>query len=191
MTNGGTISGGIGGGGPNFGAPGGAGGTGIANSGAIATLTNRGTIGGGAGGAGPDFGGSGAAAVLNEKGATIGSLVNQAVGAIRGGNGGAGALAVGAGGAGVSNGGTIAALANSGKISGGRRGGADGGGTGGAGVSNNAGAMIESLTNHATGPLPAHAVSSRRDAPLRRRLRPRRALWSAPEALRSDRGALP
>ena len=72
------------------------------------------------------------------KGATVGSLINQATGTISGGNGGVGGTSgAGAGGAGVSNAGTVMALTNSGAIS--------GGGAGGAGVANSG--TIIALTN--------------------------------------------
>ena len=78
---------------------GGAGGAGIANSGAITTLTNQGTIRGGTGG-GASFGsagGPGGAGVWNS--GTITTLTNS--GTIRGTRGGFGSSVGGAGGAGV------------------------------------------------------------------------------------------
>ncbi len=70
---------------------GGAGGTGIAKSGTIKTLTNSGTISGGFGGAGTT-GGVGGAGLPN--GGTIGTLTNS--GTISGGNGGGGSGSVAA-----------------------------------------------------------------------------------------------
>jgi hypothetical protein len=74
-------------------------------------MANSDLISGGTGGAG-SAGGAGGAGVLNEKGATIVSLDNEATGTISGGIGGPDAP----GGAGVANFGTITALTNSGII---------------------------------------------------------------------------
>ncbi len=150
----GTIVGGAGGaGGPT----GGAGGFAVANAGTITTLTNAGSILGGSGGTGSTVAGAGGAGVMNASGATLGSLVNQATGAISGGTGTAGgdgvanagaitnldnAGAIGGGGAmgaGLSNTGTIGAFVNSGAIA---------GGAGGAAIrSAGAGAAIGPIAN--------------------------------------------
>ena len=111
LTNTGTITGGLGGGGNTSGAVG-FGGAGIVNSGTIRTLTNSGTIGGGMGGS-TLSGGGGGAGVSNS--GTIKALTNN--GTINGGAGGgtiSSANIGGAGGAGVSNasGATITSLEN-------------------------------------------------------------------------------
>ena len=125
---------------------GGAGGAGVANAVTITTiLTNNGKISGGAGSRGV-----GGAGVVNAQGGTIGSLTNQAAGAISGGAGGNGAFFGGMGGAGVSNAGTITTLTNSGTIEGGKGGTgsfANGGAAGDAIYSAGANASIGSITN--------------------------------------------
>jgi hypothetical protein len=141
LTNatGGTISGGNGG--VNF-----FGGTGLANSGTVGTLTNKGTIRGGRGGAASSItGGAGGVGIANS--GAITTLTNS--GTISGGAGGAGASVGGAGGAGLSNakGATIVSLTNmsGATISGGFGAGDFVGGAGGAGVWN--AGTITSLTN--------------------------------------------
>jgi hypothetical protein len=141
-----TIGGGAGGTGGGGRGAGGPGGVGIANSGAIMTLTNRGSIGGGGGGYGRggisslSVGrGAGGAGIANS--GTITSLINS--GKISGGSG-----ASGAGGDGVSNAGTITTLSNSGKISGGNGGRNGSRSDGGIGVSN--AGTIKALTNSGT-----------------------------------------
>jgi hypothetical protein len=108
------------------------GGAGVSNSGTIKNLTNHGTINGGASYSPtwPSYGGAG---VSNS--GTITKLTNTS--AISGAAG-----TSDAGGAGVWNSGTIRTLTNSGAISGGMNGDAPG-----AGVSNESGAKIGSLTN--------------------------------------------
>jgi hypothetical protein len=76
LSNSGTIAGG-GGHNGQFGAKGGAGGTGIANSGTIATLTNSGTIHGGQGGSGSTRGAPGDAILSAGAGASIGPITNS------------------------------------------------------------------------------------------------------------------
>ena len=131
---------------------GGAGGDGLSNVGAIATLSNSGAISGGNGGFGSIFtgqaplGGAGGAGVSNA--GTIATLTNS--GAIAGGHGGGTAGVGGAGGAGVSNaqGATITTLTNSGTISGGNGGSGHTGGAGGKGIANSG--HIATLTNTGT-----------------------------------------
>ena len=82
------------------------------NAHTITTLTNKGQIAGGTGGPG-GFSGAGGAGVINNKGATIGSLINASTGSISGGSSGGGVSGdFGPGGAGVRNGGTITSLTN-------------------------------------------------------------------------------
>jgi hypothetical protein len=125
------------------------GGAGIANSGAITTLTNKGTISGGIGGAGLGSGSPGAGGAGVSNAGTIKTLTNN--GAISGGNGASGfggdSGTGGVGGAGVSNSGTISRLSNSGAISGGN-GGPGSAFSGGAGVSN--AGTITRLSNSGT-----------------------------------------
>jgi hypothetical protein len=108
----------------------------VSNAGAITTLTNSGRINGGAGAVG-------GAGVLNA--ATIGSLTNEASGAI---SGGRGASSFAPGGAGVLNSNTLTTLTNLGAISGGAGGPGGQGGAGGAGVANSG--MISTVTNGGT-----------------------------------------
>jgi hypothetical protein len=149
LTNGGTISGGAGGGASSSFILPPSGGAGVSNHGTITSFTNNATIRGGVGGSAGTIariGGLGGLGVGNA--GTITSLTNN--GSIVGGMGGVGgAQSGGPGGSGVGNKGTITTLTNSGTISGGQGGiagvGSRVGGPGLAGVANEG--RIGSLTN--------------------------------------------